>query len=156
MAQLCHIAQANIARMVAPIDDPIMAGFVAQLADMNALAERSSGFVWRLQTEDGDATAIRAFDDDRILFNMSVWETIDALFDYTYRSAHAGPLKDRKQWFAPLPGPSLVLWWVAAGTTPTVDDAKRRLEMLDRNGPSADAFTFRERFEAPGDGELGM
>ena len=140
------LAQANIARMVAPLDDPIMAGFVDQLEFINAIADRSPGFIWRLQTEAGDATAIRAFDDPRILFNMSVWESIDSLYDYVYRSEHAAPMRERRRWFERLDAPHLVLWWVRAGHRPGIDEAKDRLDRLVRLGPTPEAFTFRYAF----------
>lgn len=101
-----HLAQANIARMRAPLDGPLMSGFAARLDPVNALADGSPGFVWRLQTEEGDATAIRAFDDELILFNMSVWISVEALFQYTYHSDHIHLLANRKQWFTPLAGPA--------------------------------------------------
>jgi hypothetical protein len=145
-----HLAQANIARMVAPIDDPVMAGFVEQLEYINSVADRSPGFVWRLQTPDGDATAMRIFDDDRILFNMSVWTGIEPLYDYTYRSDHLGPLRNRKQWFDRIDGAHLVLWWVPAGHIPTVEEAKDRFERLNRDGPGPDAFTFTSAFSPDG------
>jgi Domain of unknown function (DUF3291) len=149
-----HLAQANIGRFRAPIDDPIMEGFRSQLDPINALADRSPGFVWRLQTEDGNATAIRPFADDRMAINMSVWESLDALQQYVYRSAHVGPLRDRKQWFEPIEGPILVLWWIPAGHIPTVDEAKESLQILKERGPSPDAFTFRQPFPPP-DGRPG-
>ena len=144
-----HIAQINIARMRAPLEDPLMAGFVDQLADVNALADESPGFVWRLADESGGAaTDIRVFDDDRFLVNMSVWESIEALREFSYRGRHAGVMRDRGQWFEP--GASrLVLWWVAAGTVPSVEDAKGKLELLEADGPTPDAFTFREPFPPP-------
>lgn len=144
-----QLAQINIARMVAPLDDPIMAGFVAQLDAINAIADQSPGFVWRLQTEDGDATGINAFADARILINMSVWESIEALHQYTYRSQHAGVFRDRKRWFEPLGQPHMALWWVPAGHTPTPAEGKHRLELLQLHGPTAEAFTFKQRFPAP-------
>src|SRR5262245_10198110 len=94
-----HLAQANVARMVAPLDSPAMAGFVAQLATVNALADRSPGFVWRLATAEGDATAVRAYEDPLILFNLSVWESIESLRAFTYQGGHVGPLRDRARWF---------------------------------------------------------
>src|SRR4051812_489450 len=100
-----QLAQINIGRAVAPIDSPIMAGFVSQLAEINALADRSPGFVWRLQGDPGDATTLRAFDDPRVLVNMSVWSSIEALRAYVYRSAHAGVMQDRKKWFERFDGP---------------------------------------------------
>ena len=131
-----HLAQANIARMRAPLDSPIMEGFRSQLDRINAIADSSPGFVWRLQTDEGNATAIRAYEDDRILFNMSVWESLEALRDYVYRSDHAGPLRSRREWFEPLDGPILVLWWILA--------------ILKSHGPTANAFTFRAAFPPPG------
>src|SRR5580765_4875513 len=145
-----HLAQVNIGRFVAPIDDPIMEGFRSQLDPINALADASPGFVWRLQTEDGNATAIRPFgDDDRMAINLSVWESLDALQKYVYQSAHVGPLRDRKQWFEPIEGPILALWWIPAGHIPTVAEAMERLAWLKERGPSRDAFTFRMPFPAP-------
>lgn len=144
-----HIAQINIARMLAPLDDPRMARFVDQLAEVNALADKSPGFVWRLADESGGAaTDIRAFDDDRILVNMSVWESIEALHEFSYRGHHASALRERGQWFEPRSS-RLVLWWIAAGAVPSVEDAKRKLELLEANGPTPDAFTFREQFPPP-------
>lgn len=144
------LAQANIARMRAPIDDPIMEGFRSQLERINAIADDSPGFVWRLQTADGNATAIRAFEDERILFNMSVWDSIEALHGYVYQSGHVGPLRKRREWFESLEGPNLVLWWIPAGHIPTVVEAKEKLQALEERGPTQNAFTFRSFFPAPG------
>lgn len=146
-----HLAQVNVARLRAPLDDPRLAGFVAQLDHINALADASPGFVWRLQTAAGNATAIRAYDDDRILFNMSVWESLEALVDFTYRSAHAAVLRGRADWFEPAAGPHVVLWWIVAGRVPTIDEGRERLERLRREGATADAFTFATPFLAPED-----
>src|SRR5258706_5075484 len=104
-----HIAQINIGRILAPIDDPIMAEFVAQLPAINALADSTPGFVWRLQTDSGDATSIRIYEDDRIAVNMSVWESLDALREYAYKSAHASVMRDRKRWFEKFDGPYMAL-----------------------------------------------
>jgi Domain of unknown function (DUF3291) len=146
-----HLAQVNIGRFRAPIDDPIMDGFRSQLDAINALADAAPGFVWRLQTEDGNATAIRPYaDDERMAINMSVWESLEALQRFVYNSAHVAPLRDRKQWFEPIDGPILALWWIAAGQIPAVAEARERLQMLERRGPSPDAFTFRVPFPAPG------
>jgi len=144
-----HLAQANIGRIRAPLENPIMEGFRSQLGPINALADRSPGFVWRLQTEDGNAMAIRPFADERMAINMSVWETLEALQQFVYRSAHVGPLRDRKQWFEPIKGPILVLWWIPFGHVPTVAEALDRLEHLKQHGPSPDAFTFRIPFPPP-------
>ena len=149
-----HLAQANIGRIRAPLENPIMEGFRSQLDPINALADRSPGFVWRLQTEDGNAMAIRPFADERMAINMSVWETLEALQQFVYRSAHVGPLRDRKQWFEPIKGPILVLWWIPSGHVPTVAEALDRLEHLKQHGPSPDAFTFKIPFPPP-DGQSG-
>jgi hypothetical protein len=146
-----HLAQFNIARMRAPIDDPVMEGFRSQLERINAIADQSPGFVWRLQTEDGDATAVRPYPDPLTIVNMSVWESLEALHGYVYRSPHAGPLRDRRQWFEPAEGNILVLWWVPAGHLPSVEEAVERLEHLRVHGPSETAFTFRQPFPAPGE-----
>jgi hypothetical protein len=146
-----HLAQANVARMRAPLEDPVMEGFRSQLDRINAVADRSPGFVWRLQTPEGNATAIRAYDDERILFNMSVWDSLEALHHYVYRSDHVGPLRNRREWFEPMAGPILVLWWIRAGHIPTIDEAKERLRILRERGPSQDAFTFRQPFAPPGE-----
>jgi Domain of unknown function (DUF3291) len=145
----CHLAQANIARMLAPLDDPVMADFVAQLQQINQAADRSPGFVWRLQTEDGDATAVRAFEDERILFNMSVWESVEALRRYVYRSDHRGALKDRRRWFERMDIPTTVLWWIPRGHTPSVEEARERLTLLANRGATARAFGFAEVFPPP-------
>lgn len=144
-----HLAQVNIGRLLAPIDDPLIADFVAQLDAVNALADASPGFVWRLKDDSGNATAIPAFDDPRMIINMSVWESLEALRDYVYRSDHTKVLTRRRDWFEKLDRPHMALWWVPAGTLPTVEEAKRRLEILAERGPTPDAFTFRDRFPAP-------
>lgn len=149
MTQQYHIAQANIAHMRAPLDDPLMAGFVERLEEINRLADGSPGFVWRLQTEDGDNTAIRAFEEDTILINMSVWESLDSLHHYVYRSTHSQIFARRKEWFQVIDTPTSALWWVPAGHIPTIDEAKDRLEMLQASGPSPSAFTFLKPFPPP-------
>jgi uncharacterized protein DUF3291 len=132
--------------MKAPLDDPLMAGFVGRLDEINALADRSPGFVWRLQTEAGNATYLRPYDDNRILFNFSIWETIDALRNYVYKTAHAELLRDRRKWFEQMDSMSLALWWVPAGQIPTIEDAKERLAHLEQHGPAEFAFTFKSAF----------
>jgi hypothetical protein len=152
-----HLAQANIGRIRAPLDHPIMEGFRTQLDPINALADRTPGFVWRLQTEDGNAMAIRpSAVDDLMAINMSVWESLEALQQFVYKSAHVGPLRDRKQWFQPMDGPILVMWWIPVGHIPTVAEALERLEHLKQHGPSQHAFTFRAPFPSPaGEGGEG-
>jgi hypothetical protein len=138
-----HIAQINIARMRVPLEDPAMAGFVGRLEEINALADRAPGFIWRLQTPEGDATYLRPYDDDRILVNMSVWEGVEHLQAYVYKSAHAELLRQRREWFEPFDGAYAALWWVPAGHRPGIDEAKQRLAHLDEHGPTQFAFTFK-------------
>jgi hypothetical protein len=145
-----HLAQCNVATMLAAADDPVMAGFFERLEELNALADRSPGFVWRLKTDDGDATAIRVFNNPRILFNLSVWESPEALDAYVYRSDHVTAVRQRAAWFEPAKRSPLVLWWIPAGHLPDVEEARERLELLWENGPQPDAFTFSKRFLADG------
>jgi uncharacterized protein DUF3291 len=142
-----HLAQVNIGRMKAPLDDPSMHGFVSRLAELNALADRSDGFVWRLQDGEGEGnTYLRPFDDERIILNMSVWESIEQLRAYTYGSAHAEVLRQRRDWFEKFDRVAVALWWIPVGHIPTVDEAKQRLAWLDERGPTALAFTFGTLF----------
>jgi hypothetical protein len=142
-----HLVQINVARAVAPIEGPELAAFRDLLDPVNALADRSPGFVWRLQTEDGDATSIRAFDSDLIIVNMSVWESLDALWSFVYDGMHLEVMRRRREWFERFGSAWLALWWMPADAPPpTVDEAKARLEHLDAHGPTAHAFTFKQRF----------
>lgn len=145
-----HLAQLNIASMKEPLEAPGMADFVANLERINALAEASPGFVWRLQDEAGDATAIRPFGEE-VLVNLSLWEDVEALSDYVYKSVHSEMLKRRNEWFGRLGEAHMVLWWVPAGHLPDVQEAAARLRLLRESGPTAQAFSFRERFAAPHD-----
>jgi len=141
-----HLAQVNIGRVKAPTEDPLMAGFMNRLDEINALAERSPGFVWRLQTDEGNATYLRPYEDDRILINMSVWESIESLRQYVYGSAHMELLRKRHQWFEKFSGVYMALWWVPAGHIPGLDEAKKRLAHLEAHGPTEFAFTFNTMF----------
>lgn len=142
MKRPCHLAQVNIARALAPLDDPQMRGFVERLDDINALAETSPGFVWRLKTDDGNATALRPYDDERILFNLSVWQTPEHLQQFVYRSAHASVMRQRKAWFERFKDVYMALWWISPGHIPTIGEAKERLRYLQLNGESEFAFSF--------------
>ncbi|KAI8584522.1 hypothetical protein K450DRAFT_216746 [Umbelopsis ramanniana AG] len=144
-----ELAQLNVGLTLAKSDDPTMAGFYDNLDRINALAEASPGFVWRLQSDEGNATDIKLFDNELMIVNASVWESKDALFQFVYRSAHKDFVKQRKQWFAQWDGPHMVLWWVEKGVRPTPEEAKARLEYLAKNGPTPHAFTFRSMFPAP-------
>jgi hypothetical protein len=140
-----HLAQLNIAKMKTAIDAPEMTDFVNRLEDVNALADAAPGFVWRLQTEDGDATAINFFGPE-YLVNMSVWENCESLHDYVYRSDHKDVLARRKEWFERMLEAYSVMWWIPAGSIPTLEEAAERLESLQTSGPSAQAFTFKRMF----------
>jgi len=141
-----RIAQVNIGRIKAQLDDPVMAGFVTRLDEINALADRSPGFVWKLQTPEGNATYLRPYDDDRLLLNMSVWETIEDLQHYVYRTAHAELLRQRNEWFEKLATVYTALWWVPANHIPGIDEAKKCLAHLDAHGPTQFTFTFKAPF----------
>lgn len=143
-----HLAQLNIAWMKAPLESPEMADFVANLERINALAEGSPGYVWRLQDEAGDATAIRPFGDE-VLVNMSLWQDVQSLSDYVYKSAHTEMLKRRREWFGRVEQAHQVLWWVPAGHRPDVVEAAERLAHLREHGATQQAFTFRHTFAAP-------
>ena len=150
-----HLAQINIGRILGPLDGPVMAGFMARLDELNALADGSPGFVWRLQTEVGNATALRPYNDERVLLNMSVWATLEDLRQYVYRSAHRELLAQRKDWFDPFEKPYLALWWVPAGHIPSVAEGTQRLARLQASGETAEAFTFKQSFAAPQTDDAG-
>lgn len=145
-----HLAQINVARLVTAADDPQVAEFFDELDRINAIADQSPGFVWRLQDEAGNATAIQPTPDDRVIVNMSVWTDADSLFDYVYRSAHTPVMAKRRQWFERFDGAYQALWWIEAGSIPTVEDGFARLWMIDRFGTGPRAFTFKARHPAPG------
>ena len=131
-----HLAQCNIVKLKAPLDSPVVAGFVAALVPVNNLADAAPGLVWRLKTEEGDATSIRVFADDQVLLNMSVWASMEALADFVYRSGHKDVLRQRRQWADRFDGVQSAMWWIRAGTTPEPSEAVARLECLERVGPS--------------------
>ena len=144
-----HIAQFNAARAIAPYESAEMASFMALLEDINALGESAPGFVWRMKNAEGHTIGIGAHPDPLVVFNLSVWKSIDDLFTYAYRSGHADVFRRRKEWFGRWEGAHLVLWWIPEGAQPNMDDALRRLDLLSRDGPSSDAFTFKARFDPP-------
>lgn len=141
-----HLAQINVARMLHPLDHPAMAGFVRGLDPVNALADRAPGFVWRLQDESGNATGLNPFEDPMMIVNMSVWESIEALFAFVYCTDHTAIMRQRKAWFEKPIEPHMALWWVPGGTLPCIEDGKARLLHLRAHGPSAFAFSFKQRF----------
>jgi hypothetical protein len=141
-----HLAQLNIGRIVAPLDSPVMADFVGNLDKINVLAESSPGFIWRLKDDANNATSIQVYDDERIIVNMSVWSSFDALYAYVYRSAHTEFLKRRRDWFEKMSEMYHVLWYVPAGHLPGVAEARERLDHLRAQGETPYAFSFRQRF----------
>ena len=150
MSPAHHVAQVNVGRLLAPIDHPATADFVTALDPVNAAADNAPGFVWRLQTEEGNATSIQAFPDPLVIVNLSVWESIEALETFVYRDAgHLDVLRRRRSWFERAAEAHTSLWWLPAGQLPTTDEAIERLGYLRRQGPTPRAFTFRERFPAP-------
>ena len=144
-----HLAQINVGRLLVPINDARIAGFVAGLEPINRLAEASPGYVWRLQSDEGNATSIHLTDDPLFIINLTVWESIEALRAFTYTTAHVEALRQRRDWFERHVEAHLALWWIEAGSLPTTSDALERVALLRRHGPSADAFTFREPFGPP-------
>jgi len=145
-----HLAQVNVGRMRGPQGDPHVAGFYAELDRINALADTTPGFVWRLVGDGNDATDLRPTPDPLFLINMSVWTDAESLFAFVYKTAHVGVMAGRRAWFERMEGAYQALWWVEAGTLPTVSDALAKLWLLDRFGPSAQAFSFKARYPAPG------
>lgn len=144
-----ELAQLNIAIMRESLESPTMADFVANLDRINALAEKSPGFIWRLQTEEGDATAMRPMGEDTLV-NMSVWSDVESLRKYVYESMHVEVMRRRKEWFDRMREAHAVLWWVRKGHRPTMVEAIARLELLRAKGPTEEAFTFRRAFLPPG------
>ena len=149
------LAQVNIGRLRAPIDSPVLADFVAALDPVNAAADAAPGFVWRLQTEDGNATAVRAFEWDAgdsagVIINMSVWESVEALADFVYSPGHRRVLRRRREWFEQMREAYTALWWIPAGTIPTVAQAERKVRHLRAHGPTPQAFTLRVHYPPPG------
>jgi NAD(P)-dependent dehydrogenase (short-subunit alcohol dehydrogenase family) len=134
---------------VAPLDDPLLADFVDNLDRINALAEQSPGFVWRLQTEAGNATDVAVTDDPQVIVNLTVWNSVERLFEFVYKTGHSGIMARRREWFGRWDGPHMALWWVPSGHRPSVEDALERLALLKAEGPTAAAFTFKTRFPAP-------
>jgi Domain of unknown function (DUF3291) len=144
-----ELAQLNIGIIRGPMDSPVMAQFAANLERINALADAAPGFVWRLQTEDGDATAIRPFQNENQLLNMSVWRDAETLRQFVYHSGHVEIMRRRREWFERMSELYVVLWWVPRGHRPEVAEAIGRLEALRRKGPHREAFTFGQLFPAP-------
>ena len=149
MPERWHIAQYNLAKLRAPLDDPLLADFVEAIDRINHLGDASPGFVWRHQTQDGNSTSVRPRDDTSIIINFTVWESIESLFEFTYHSDHVEVYRKRRKWFEHVEWAYLALWWIPAGHIPTVEEGEERLRHLDAHGPTPHAFTFKKRFPAP-------
>jgi hypothetical protein len=143
------LAQINIALAKAEMNSEIMDGFVSRLDEINETAAKAEDFVWRLQSEEGDSTAIRVFDKPLLLVNMSVWKSIDALKNFVYKSAHVELIRDRQAWFHKYVEAHQALWWVPAGHIPTIEEAKEKLEAIQKQGPTSSAFHFGKPFNRP-------
>ena len=141
-----HLAEVNVARLRYPLADPRAADFVDNLDRVNALAEASDGFVWRLKDETGNATQISAYDDPAIIINISVWRSVEALEAFAYETIHRRFVQRRKEWFELFGAPYLALWWVEEGAFPDAAEGRRWLAHLERFGPTPFAFTFKRRF----------
>jgi hypothetical protein len=149
MSMAYHLAQINIGRLVAPLDDPKIADFVAQLDAINAIADSAPGFVWRLQSESGNATDVSYSDDPFVIVNMSVWESIEALRAFTYASGHVRVFRERARWFEKMDKPHYCLWWIPAGHVPDVAEGRERLTRYQEHGPTPFSFWFSQLFPAP-------
>lgn len=144
-----HLAQVNIAFAKAEMDTKIMEGFVSRLDEINKVADNAEGFIWRLQSDDGDSTTFRMFKEPLLLVNMSVWKDIKSLKDFVYKTIHVEMIKDRQAWFRKYVDTHQVLWWIPEGYIPTLEDAKEKLDKLQKSGPSVDAFHFGKPFSKP-------
>ncbi len=141
-----HLAQLNIAKAKAPMDSPVMEGFVENIDRINGIAESSDGFIWRLKEESGNATGINAFNDPLLLVNMSVWDSQETLKTFMFKTHHLEFMQRKQEWFTKLPEASYVLWWIPKGHIPTLEEAKARLEHIRENGESPYAFSFRSKY----------
>jgi hypothetical protein len=144
-----HLAQMNIAHLRAPIDSSELAEFVALLEPINTIADDHAGFVWRMKENDEDPTATLVHQyGDHLLLNFSVWESLQPLWDYTYRSVHLGVLQRRREWFLRIAEPYMVMWWIPEGHVPTFAEGWERLNRLKTEGPSPQAFTFKDSYDS--------
>ncbi|GAA3239750.1 DUF3291 domain-containing protein [Nonomuraea helvata] len=149
MLSVMHLAEMNLAHLRAPTDSPELAEFVALLEPINALADEAPGFVWRLKESEDDPTATVIHEyGDHLLINFSVWESLDTLWNYVYRSAHLDVLRRRREWFLRMAEPYMVMWWIPEGHIPTLAEGMRRLERLKAEGPSPEAFTFKDSYDS--------
>ncbi len=141
-----YLAQVNIGKILGPMDSPVMAEFAANLNNINALAENSEGFIWRLKDDNNNATSIKVFEDDFLLINMSVWADAESLFKFVYQTHHVDYVKRRKEWFEKMQEVYMALWYVPATHTPTPQEAIERLNYLKLHGETPHAFSYKKRF----------
>jgi hypothetical protein len=141
-----HLAQINIAEMLEPEGHPSMSGFFDNIDMINAIAEESPGFVWRLQDETGSATSIKAFDNDMLIINMSVWETRESIFDFVYKSMHLEIFKRKNEWFHKMKKMHYALWYIDEGHQPDLAEARKMLDHLNLHGETPMAFSFKKSF----------
>ena len=146
------LAQLNIGRLIAPIDSPIVKEFTDFIDPINKFSEESKGFVWRLKSDDGQSSSYMPtpFEDYRIITNLTVWETLDDLKEFTYKTVHTYFIKSRRKWFEKMDSPHLVLWWIPRGHIPTLEEGKTKLELLEANGPTPEAFTIAKAYDISG------
>jgi len=144
-----HLAQVNVAKMLEPLNSPVMADFVNNLDVINALAEQSEGFIWRLKDDQNSAVSIKAFDDDLLIINMSVWENVESLFNYVYKSNHLNVFKRKSEWFTRMTNMHMAMWYIPIHHVPTAAEAIDRLEHIRKHGETPYAFTFKNRFDPP-------
>jgi hypothetical protein len=147
-----HLVQFNVSRLLAPLDDPLLAEFVAFLGPVNAFAEQSPGFVWRLTAPEGQSSSYLAspFEDPMMITNLTVWTDLESLRAFAYQTVHRYFLQSRRKWFDRVSGRQLVMWWLPAGELPTLEEAMRKLRLLEVGGPSPEAFTFQDAFDPAG------
>ena len=147
-----HLAEFNISRLRAPLDSPMMKEFVDFLDPVNRFAEQSPGFIWRLTAADGLAASYlpAPFEDEMMITNLTVWQDIESLGNFTYQTVHTYFLRSRKKWFDRVTSHQVVMWWILTGDVPTLEEAKQKLQFLEDHGPSADTFTFQAAFDSKG------
>ena len=145
-----QLAEINVARMKGiNIDDPIMKEFVDNLDVVNELAENSEGFIWRLKDDNNNATSLNPYDDEQVIINISVWESVETLEQYVFKTFHSDFLKRRKEWFHKYGQVHTAMWWIEAGNYPTVEEAVAKLASLQKDGATQDVFNFKDRFSVP-------
>ncbi len=144
-----HLAQINVGQLLAPQDDPLMTEFVDNLDRINSMAEHSPGFIWRLKDDSGNAMSFQVFENPQIISNISVWKDIESLRNFVYKTEHLEFVKRRKEWFELMTCPQIALWWISRDHTPTLEEGVRKLQLLEAQGPSPDAFTFAHSFDRP-------